>query len=69
MTESTCTAAPGRPMLGPKDFRTYLGISKRTFETWRAAGKLPLPDLDEGRVIRWRWETVERWFHERGRRR
>ena len=49
----------------PKTFAETLGIGKRTFQTWRAAGKLPAPDLIEGRIIRWRPETVDRWLRER----
>lgn len=50
------------PLLSPSDFWRYLNIGRRTFCTWRAAGKLPAPDLAEGRIIRWRMSTIEEWL-------
>ena len=50
-------------MLGPSDFVSLLNISRRTFQTWRAAGKLPQPDLHIGKVIRWKSETIQEWLN------
>ena len=56
------TAAPLPAMLTPDDFRRVLNIGRRTFQTWRAAGRLPVPDLEIGKVLRWRPETVSAWL-------
>lgn len=50
------------PMFSPESYADYLGIGRRTFQSWRAAGKLPPPDLAIGRVLRWRPETVTSWL-------
>lgn len=42
-----------------------LGVSRRTLERERAAGRLPKPDLQIGRMPLWRCETIRRWI-ERG---
>lgn len=55
-------------MWGPDRFHTFLGIGRRTFQTWRALGKLPDPDLKIGRVIRWRESTIHRWVEAQKRR-
>ncbi len=49
-------------MLTPAEFARLLNISRRTFQTWRAAGKLPSPDLQIGKVIRWKTETINEWI-------
>lgn len=54
-------------MLSPADFSRMLQIGRRTFQTWRAAGKLPKPDLAIGKVIRWRRSTVEKWINRQAR--
>lgn len=51
-------------MLSPREFAQFLGVSRRTFQTWRAAGKLPPPDVDIGRVLRWAPETIRDWLSE-----
>lgn len=61
-------AAAPVALLGPRDFAAYLKIRPRTFATWRAAGKLPPPDLACGKVLRWRIGTVARWLDEQARR-
>lgn len=56
------TPTSARAMLSAGDFAKLLGIGRRTFQTWRAAGKLPLPDLRIGHTVRWRASTVEAWL-------
>ncbi len=52
-------------MLSPSDIAALLRISRRTLQTWRAAGKLPPPDLHIGKVIRWKPESIESWLSEK----
>lgn len=42
------------------------GISRRSIERERAAGKFPKPDLTIGRMPLWKPATIERWMAERG---
>lgn len=49
-------------LLTPVEFAAYLRIGKRTFHTWKAAGRLPVPDLQIGKSLRWRRSTVDRWL-------
>lgn len=55
-------------LLSPKEVATLLNISRRTFQTWRAAGRLPDPDLRIGKVIRWRAESIDAWMASLSRR-
>lgn len=50
------------PMIAPESFARFIGIGRRTFQTWRAAGKLPPPDLHMGKTLRWRRDTIDRWL-------
>ena len=43
-----------------------LGISRRTLERERAAGRFPRPDKVIGRMPFWKPETVRRWIDEGG---
>ncbi|MFO0957428.1 MAG: helix-turn-helix domain-containing protein [Isosphaeraceae bacterium] len=45
-----------------------LGISRRTLERERSAGRLPRPDLQIGRMPLWRPETIRRWIEGGGSR-
>ena len=38
-----------------------LGISRRTLERERSAGRFPPPDLHIGKMPLWRPETIRRW--------
>lgn len=49
-------------LLSPEAFARLLGIRRRTFQTWRAAGRLPPPDLCIGKTLRWRRETIDAWI-------
>ena len=51
-------------LFSPSDFARQLGIARRTFQTWRAAGKLPPPDLHIGKTVRWEEATVRSWLNE-----
>lgn len=37
-------------------------ISQRTIWRWISAGKFPKPDIVEGRVRRWRVESIHNWI-------
>ncbi|MCZ2110506.1 MAG: helix-turn-helix domain-containing protein, partial [Dehalococcoidia bacterium] len=50
-------------LLSPREFQAFLGVSRRTFQSWRAGGKLPAPDLHIGRILRWRPSTVTNWLN------
>ena len=65
MNNKTVTQIP--PMLSPQEFAQLLGIGRRTFQTWKAAGKLPPPDLCVGKVIRWKPATIDRWLAEQSK--
>jgi len=54
-------------LLSPSEFAQLLGIGRRTFQSWRAAGKLPTPDLHEGKIIRWRRTTIQSWLDDRSK--
>jgi predicted DNA-binding transcriptional regulator AlpA len=44
-----------------------LGVSRRTIERERSAGRFPAPDLHLGRAPLWRPETIRRWIDGGGR--
>jgi hypothetical protein len=39
-----------------------LGVSRRLIEREKAAGRLPKPDMQIGRIPLWRPETIRRWI-------
>jgi len=51
-------------LMNTQELANYLNIGKRTLQAWRAAGKLPRPDLAIGSTRRWRKETIESWLLE-----
>jgi predicted DNA-binding transcriptional regulator AlpA len=53
------------PMVTTEDFVALLRCNRRTFERLRSAGKLPRPDIQLGRMPRWRAQTIREWI-ERG---
>lgn len=61
---STTTTEPVR-MIGLAELAATFGVSRRTIQTWRAAGSLPQPDLQVGRTIRWTPATIETWLRTR----
>ena len=44
-----------------------LGVSRRTIERERSAGRFPRPDLTIGRMPLWRPETIRDWVERGGR--
>lgn len=46
---------------------TSLGMSRRTLERERSAGRFPRPDLHIGRAPLWTPETLRRWVEGGGR--
>lgn len=47
------------------DVAAALGMSRRTLERERSAGRFPRPDLHIGKAPLWRPETIREWV-ERG---
>jgi hypothetical protein len=44
-----------------------LGVSRRSLERVRSAGRFPPPDVHIGRMPLWRIETLRRWLEWGGR--
>ena len=44
-----------------------LGVSRRTLERERSAGRFPRPDLQVGKIPLWRPQTIRAWIGEGGR--
>lgn len=44
------------------DVARALGVSRRTLERERSAGRFPSPDLRIGKAPLWRPETIHRWI-------
>ncbi len=49
------------------DVARHLGISRRTFERERSAGRFPAPDLKIGKAPLWRPGTVQAWIEDQAR--
>ena len=47
------------PMLGPANLARWLCISRRSLDRLRSQGRLPVPDIHVGKIIRWRVQTVK----------
>lgn len=71
MTRPAChepaPEAAGRPAVDRLTYRlsdlaAALGVSRRTLERERSAGRLPKPDLHIGRAPLWRVETIREWL-------
>ena len=43
------------------DLPDALGVSRRTIERQRSAGRFPRPDLHIGKMPLWRVETIRAW--------
>ena len=54
------------PLLSIDDLTVILNCSRRLVERIRSAGKIPKPDLQVGRMPRWKPETVRRWIEQGG---
>ena len=49
------------------DVARALGVSRRTFERERSAGRFPAPDLHIGKAPLWRPGTVQGWIEDQSR--
>jgi predicted DNA-binding transcriptional regulator AlpA len=49
------------------ELATSLGISRRTLERERSAGRFPRPDLTIGKAPLWKPETIRRWIDSGGK--
>lgn len=71
MSRPPTTASPDRPaveqLLRLADVARTLGISRRTFERERSAGRFPAPDLKIGKAPLWRPGTVQAWIESQSR--
>jgi hypothetical protein len=52
---------------GLDDLSALTGLSRRTLERERSAGRLPPPDLRVGKRVLWKPETVRAWIEGGGR--
>ncbi|MBE7560896.1 helix-turn-helix domain-containing protein [bacterium] len=59
------TSSGMQSLLKPSEIPRILTIGVRTYWRWVSSGRLPHPDLREGRVVRWRRETVDTWLDSR----
>lgn len=50
------------------DIAKALGVSRRTIERERSAGRFPTPDLHIGKAPLWRPQTIREWVEGGGRR-
>ena len=74
ITTETSTEPTSRPIPPGIEALTYrladlpraLGVSRRTIEGERAAGRFPRPDLKMGRIPLWRRQTIDRWLAQGG---
>jgi predicted DNA-binding transcriptional regulator AlpA len=61
-------AVVGRLTLRLNELAHALGVSRRTIERKRSAGRFPPPDLTIGRMPLWRLETIDEWAKSGGER-
>ena len=66
-TEKAPEAAPERLTYRFNDLPIALGVSRRTLERERSAGRFPKPDPTVGRMPLWRPETIREWIERGGR--
>lgn len=60
-------ALSDRMTLRLDELAASLGVSRRSIERERSAGRFPKPDLTIGRMPLWRPETIRRWMAGGGR--
>lgn len=58
---------PDRLALRQAEIARSLGISRRTLERERSAGRFPKPDLTIGKAPLWKPETIRRWIDSGGK--
>ena len=61
-------ATPERLLIRLDELADRLGISRRTIERERSAGRFPRPDLTVGKMPLWRPETIREWIEGGGSR-
>ena len=49
-------------LANPAETARLLGVSVRTLRAWRAAGRLPLPAIAEGRLLLWSVSELRAWI-------
>jgi predicted DNA-binding transcriptional regulator AlpA len=62
VNEAVRRPVPERLTFRFDDLPDALGVSRRTIERARAAGRFPKPDLHIGRMPLWRKATIEDWI-------
>ena len=61
-SSSAVVARPERLVYRLDDLVELLGVSRRTIERERAAGRFPKPDIMIGKAPLWKPETIRRWI-------
>jgi predicted DNA-binding transcriptional regulator AlpA len=56
-------ALPDRLALRLEELAAALGVSRRTIERERSAGRFPKPDRTIGKMPVWSPETIRRWVN------
>ena len=59
-------ARPDRMALRLDEVAAALGISRRSVERERSAGRFPKPDIQIGRAPLWKPETIRNWIENGG---
>lgn len=54
------------PLMSIGDVALILKISRRGVERFRSSGKFPRPDIQVGRLPRWKQKTVSDWIEKGG---
>ena len=57
----TGTSVPDIRLMSIAEVSEVLGIGVRTLWRWVSAGSFPQPDLRQGRIVRWKVETIRSW--------
>ena len=65
--QSSDNALAARMTLRLDELAHTLGVSRRTIERERSAGRFPKPDVQVGRMPLWRPETILAWIERGGR--
>lgn len=60
-------ADPPRLTYRLHEIHKCIGVSRRTLERLRAAGRFPAPDVQVGKIPLWSAETLQRWVKGGGR--
>ena len=59
---ATIGAAPAPLLVDAAQAAALCGVSRATWFSWQAAGRVPAPALRAGRVVRWSVDEVRRWI-------